>query len=351
MKQMHKLCRTLLMICLLLAVLPQTISAGQGLKFHAKTSGSERTIYVKKITYEGENKNLRRGNKTLHELDVDFSSDVTWEPRAKVSSVKDNKGKSYRGYLWEIDDDSCEIAIAGLKQGRTYTIKITGIRHRQAASFGRLTLKVKIPVQKPASSDISVRKVSVDEADGEVDVKFASKVLWKYDAEVISVKDNKGKKYRGYLTDTDDDECELYIDGMKYGRTYTIRISGIKERGASAYKTVAIKVKVRAQKNSLRVKRVTYDEDYDDGRMEWEVSFAFNKDVVHKVGSYVIIRDAGGKVYASRSSYVDWDDDECDVRLSEGLTLGRTYTYEIKNVKAAGTGKYMTLKGQFTARY
>ena len=52
------------------------------------------------------------------------------------------------------------------------------------------------------------------------------------------------KTCKGYLIDIDDDECEIYIPNMKYGRTYTIQLSGIRARGASSYGTVTIKLSV-----------------------------------------------------------------------------------------------------------
>ena len=83
--------------------------------------------------------------------------------------------------------------------------------------------------------------------------------------------------------------------------------------------------------------------------MEWTVNFEFNKDVMYKYGSYVVIQDSNGKAYSSKSSYVDWDDDECEVYLSEALIRGNTYTFKIVGVKARGQSKYSTLTGDFVA--
>lgn len=206
------------------------------------------------------------------------------------------------------------------------------------------------PQNALASDRIKLGRISVDHSDGEVDVDFISRVTWSYDARVVSVKDNKGKSYRGYLTDRDDDDCEIFIHKMKYGRTYKIRISGIKKLGSLSYKTITVKVKVPARKKSVAVKKVEYDSDYDDGRMEYTVSIDFKHDIRHKRNSYVLIRDLAGKAYSSKSSYVDWDDDECEVQLWGGLTAGKTYTYEIGRVKPIGARKYSNIKGIFTAR-
>lgn len=346
-----KACSILLAACICIGMTPLSVQASPGLKFHADTSGSENSVRVQKVTYEGEitDHYINKKGKVLSEIEIDFRTDVSWRHNAKVSSVKDNKGKSYRGYLLDADDDGCDIGIAGMKHGRTYTIVIKGVRPRGSRSYRKLTVEVKIPSAKSSSGGIKITRVSVDEEDNEVDIKFASKVSWKQDAEVLSIKDHKGKSYQGYLADTDDDDCEIYIPNLKSGRTYTIKISGVKPRGASSYKTVTVKVKAPARRHGLTVKKVEYDEDYDDGRMEWTVSIDFNKDIQWKESSCVIIKDAQGKAYSTETSYVEWDHDECEAHLSESLQAGGQYTYEVRDVKSAGTGKYVTLTGTFTA--
>lgn len=198
-----------------------------------------------------------------------------------------------------------------------------------------------------ASNRIKVGRVSADQSSGEIDVDFKSRVLWSRDAKVVSVKDNKGKSYRGYLTDRDDDDCEIFIYNMKYGRTYKIKISGIRKMGSVSDQTITIKVKVPARKKSAIVKKVKYESDDDDGRVEYTVSFDFKYDVRHKRKSYVLIKDSAGKAYSSKTSYVDWDDDECEVHLTEGLTAG-VYSYEINYVKPVGFRKFFDVKGSFT---
>lgn len=350
MRMLKKAGFALFAFCLLVCITPRRAAAETGLRFSAKTFGTG-AIQVKKVTYEGEISNgYAFGAKgALSELEVDFCTDVAWKHAAKISSVKDNKGKSYRGYLKDEDDDGCSIVIANMKHGRTYTIAVKGIRNLRSGSFGRLTLKVKVPAQKASSKDIRISKVSVDDAYGEVDIQFAGKVIWNNYAEVKSIKDNKGKSYRGYLTDTDDDDCEIYIENMKFGRTYKIKISGLKMREASSFKTVTITVKVPARRNNIVVKKVEYDEDYESYGMEWKVKIEFNKDVQYKSSSYVIIRDSAGKAYSSKASYVEWEEDECEVHLNEGLKIGGSYTYEVGNVRSAGSKKFTTLKGSFRA--
>lgn len=355
MKKLYAFC---LAAILLFTMIPQTVSASSvRLDFTAKTSGSGNAIQVKKVKYDGQvvNPYFENEDGALYELEIDFLTNVMWKQSAGISSVKDNKGKTYRAYLSDKDNDECDIYIVNLKEGRTYTIVIQGIKTYGSDSYRNLTLKVKIPSgKKAAKGSIPLSKVEVEEDGyslGEIDIKFATKVAWRHNAKVTSVKDNKGKSYRAYLKDRDDDDCEVYIYNMKYGRTYTIKISGVKARGSASYKTITVKVKAPAKQSGVKVKKVEYDADDDDGRMEYTVNFDFNKRIQFKHNSYVIIQDASGKAYSSKSSHVDWDDDECEVFLSDALTIGQKYTYKIVNVKAAGSGSYTTLTGTFTAYY
>lgn len=349
MKLTKKMISMLLAIAVTAVSMPITLLAGSvKLDYTAKTSGTGNTIQVKEITLDYEK------NDTLSELEIEFRHHVTWQKSAKVTSVKDNKGSSYTAYLADQDKDDCDILIADLKKGRTYTIVINGIKKSGTSGYRKLTLSVKIPSDKAASQKVKVAKVEVDidnddydDYRTEIDVTFASNVTWKKNAKITSVKDDRGNSYTGYLTDIDDDECEIYIKNLKYGRTYTIKISGVKAKGASSYQTVTVTAKVPARSSKLSIKEVDYDVDYDDGSMEYTVSFEFNKDVIHKSSSYILIKDANGKSYSSKDSYIEWDDDECELYLSKELPAGKKYTYEIVNVKAIGDQKYTTLKGYF----
>ncbi len=353
--RMHRLrlFSLLLTICILASVLPQTVLADSvRLDFTAKTSGTGNKIEVRRVTYDKEYHPDDFQDGVPSEIEIDFATRVSWKASAKVT-VKDNSGRKYQSYLSDRDSDECDVTILNLKEGRTYTIVINGVKKRGTTSYRKLTIKVKIPSQGTSSKKVTVKKVTVDDDKNEIDVKFASKVTWKSNAKVKSVKDNKGKSYKAYLVEKDSDDCEIYIQNMKYGRTYTIKIYGVKARGASSYETITVKATVPARPAGPSIKKIEYDEDYDDGMEEWTVSFDFNKDILYKYdgGSYVVIKDASGHSYASRSSYVEWDDDECEVHLSAPLTIGNTYTYKIVNIKTVGGDKYTTLEGSFTANY
>lgn len=252
MRHTKKLITMLLAVCMVVCALPVSVFAdSKKLSYSAKTSGNGNTIKLKKVTYDYE----QDDHDDRSEIEVDFKTKVKWKAKAKVTSVKDNKGKSYKGYLTDKDNDECEISIKNLKEGRTYTIVINGIKKAGTSSYRKLTLKVKIPAAKE-NKTITVKKVIVDD-DDDINVKFSSKVTWKKSAKIASIKDNTGKTYKGYLTDKDDDECEISIKNMKADRTYTIKISGIKAKGASDYTSLTVKAVVPPDDDY-------YDDDDDD---------------------------------------------------------------------------------------
>lgn len=357
MKNWKKLTLALLMFCLCTAVQPVRVSAENiRLSHSSSTSGRGNAVKIRKVSYDPAEKYEPA------KLEIDFSHRITWKRSAWIVSAKDQTGTVYEAYLQDKDSDECDIAIDNLKEGRTYTVVINGIKKSGTKSFRKLTLKVKIP-DADKNQKVNVRKVQIDDDNDdfdkyqtEIDIKFASKVVWKRGAKVVSVKDSQGKSYQGRLTDIDDDECAVYIKNLKHNRTYTIRISGIKARQAASYETISVKVTVPRLSHALRVMEAEYDTDYDDldysqdGITAFSVEFSFNKNVAYKHNSYVIVKDASGKKYSTQNSYVEWENDECQVYLSKELDYGKDYQYEIVNVKAMGETSYTTLKGTFTAR-
>lgn len=78
--------------------------------------------------------------------------------------------------------------------------------------------------QEPVSSD----KIKIDYVDydnGVVTVNFITKVKWKNPT--VSVKDGDGNAYSALVGDTDSSTCEIYVNGLEGGTTYTFIIGGI----------------------------------------------------------------------------------------------------------------------------
>lgn len=354
MNKITKVFRTTFAICFLAALLPLTAFASEKVSYKVESFGKGKEIKVKSVKFDDRDAD---DDDYSDEIEIGFRTKVQWKKSAGISSVRDNKGTKYKAVLTDKEDDECDVYIRKLKKGRTYTITIDGIRKRNAGQYGRLTLKVTIPSEKSSVSNkgLKVSKVEFDDDNddkdkygSEIDMKFNKKVTWSKFAKISSIRDNKGTSYKGILNDRDNDECEVYIRGMKYGRTYTIKISGIRVRGASKYTTVTAKIKIPSRSSrAVSVKEVDYDVDEDDGEKEYTVKIEFKGKVTFKSNAYVIIKDSSGKIYASRNSRVEFDDDECEVELKRALPDNRTLYYEIVNVKAKGASKYTTVKGKF----
>lgn len=130
---------------------------------------------------------------------------------------------------------------------------------------------------------IQVRSVEYDSSDtkngmAELEVKFSTRVQWKKSSAVTSIKDNTGNTYDGWIKDRDDDDCEIAIENLKAGRTYTIKIKGIKVRGTNGYRTLTLSgVKIPKGSSELRVESVEYDEDYDDDYDYGETAPVYSK--------------------------------------------------------------------------
>lgn len=124
---------------------------------------------------------------------------------------------------------------------------------------------------------------------GVVEVEFYGKV--KYKNAKVTLKDNKGKRYKARILERDGDDIKFKIRKYKAGRNYKVTISGVKKMGAREYTKVKTKVRIKktgkhigvakakaiALKNaglrSSQVYGMHVEKDYDDGRYVYEVEF------------------------------------------------------------------------------
>ncbi|MBR2675110.1 MAG: PepSY domain-containing protein [Mogibacterium sp.] len=88
---------------------------------------------------------------------------------------------------------------------------------------------------------------------GRIEVDFHGDVS--YNNCKVTVKDNKGKKYKAVRIRKDEDDLSFTIKKYKRGRTYKITISGIRLWGTSGYGKRSCKIRIP--------KKARY-EDYDD---------------------------------------------------------------------------------------
>lgn len=170
-----------------------------------------------------------------------------------------------------------------------------------------------------------------------IELDFLSNISLKRNAKV-TVKDSSGTSYKTTIHEVDNDDLSLDVTGLKTGKTYTIKIKGIKNSSASKYGT--LKIKFSIPKASVSVKEVEYDAE------DKEVTFDFNKNVSYQNLKVVITNTSGTKTYSTK--VVEQDSNDLSVRVS-GLKTGSKYCYKITGVTASGSSTSKTLSGTFTA--
>lgn len=161
-------------------------------------------------------------------FEIDLGTRVNWKSKVSVT-VKDNKDTKYKAYITDKDSDECEIYVPNLKANRTYTITINGIKSTSSNSYGSLTIKAKVP--KSANKGI-VKDVDYDYNEKELDIEFKTDVTYKSPKITITSEDGS-KTYSARIIEREDDECTIYVKGLKVGSTYRFKLTGVKAEGAS----------------------------------------------------------------------------------------------------------------------
>ena len=124
---------------------------------------------------------------------------------------------------------------------------------------------------------------------GIVEVDFVGDVSYKNTK--VTVKDNKGKKYRASIIKKDSDDIKFKIKKYKKGRTYKFKIKNVRSWNGGSYRTVSGKVKInkaskfigkaKAKKIALKDAGLSASQvwfkkaklDYDDGRYIYDIEF------------------------------------------------------------------------------
>jgi len=176
------------------------------------------------------------------------------------------------------------------------------------------------------------------EGNGKVDVEFFGKVV--YGKVSVTVKDSAGKTYTATIIDKDSDDLEFKIKNYKAGKKYTFTIKNMKKKGAEKFRKVTGHFKIAGPKECL-VEELDYD------AVDREVSFEFQGKVEFK-NPTVTIKDADGNKISLKIKEYDYE--EIEVKLTNKLQKGATYTYTITGVSRKGKNSFKTVKGKFVAK-
>lgn len=170
-------------------------------------------------------------------VDVEFYGKVDYK-NVKVKA-KDASGKSYTARVAAKDNDELDFIISGYKTNTKYSFTISGIKKRSESEYTSVSGSVKIPSVKK----VTVEEVDYDYEDKELTVEFKNIVQW--NSPKVTVTDLNGKAFTARITERDSDEIEAKVKGLKVGKTYKYKITGIKAKGADNYTSVSGSFKVR----------------------------------------------------------------------------------------------------------
>ncbi len=174
---------------------------------------------IKEAEYEGNGR-----------VEVDFRTKVKYK-NVKVV-VTDTKGNKYTTKINRKDNDDLTFTIKKFKKGLTYKYTIKGVKKRNEKKYGQVTGKITIPGNNAAPV---VKKFDYDREDNELEIDFKTKVQWKNAK--VTITDGK-KNYVVKIKEKDNDGLELKVKKMKYGKRYTYKISGVRVKGNTTYKTI-----------------------------------------------------------------------------------------------------------------
>ena len=200
------------------AVLMGTPVQAASAKFTSTTKNTT-SIAIEDVDYDLDNQ--------YEAIEFDFLSNVRLKKSATVS-VKDDSKKSYKASINEHDDDDLSLNVKGLKTGKSYTVKIKGIKKSTASKYGTLTVKFSIP------KSVKVSEVDYDADDKEVTFDFNQKVTYK-NAKVKITSSDGSTSYKTVIVEKDSDDLVVRVPKIKNGKTYKYVITGVKGNNDTSY--------------------------------------------------------------------------------------------------------------------
>ena len=165
-------------------------------------------------------------------VEVDFTRNVQYKS-AKVT-VKDSSGKKYTATIKKKDNDDLLFYVKNIKAGKKYTYTISGVRTGRSGSYKKVSGKFTVP----AKNKVTIKSLDYDREDRELEIDFASKVLYK--SAKVTVKDSAGKSYTVKILKKKKDSIEVRVSGLKRKKSYTVKVSGVRTNtSGSSYTSVS----------------------------------------------------------------------------------------------------------------
>ena len=180
---------------------------------------------IKKTEYEGNGK-----------VEVEFFGYVQYK-NAKVT-VKAPDGTKLTAKITDKDHDDLDFKVKGLKAGTKYTYTISGIRFGKSGKYGSVSGTFKTP-----KTELFIEKVKYDKRDKELEIEFFTRVQFKNVK--VTLIDENGKSTSLKVTDKDKEELEVRASDLKKGKTYTVKVSGVRLYKKGSYTTVTKKFTVK----------------------------------------------------------------------------------------------------------
>ena len=210
-----------------------------------------------------------------------------------------------------------------------------GIIQRRGAVLVLLAALCTMFLSVKALASVGVRNVEWEDS-GRVEVHFQSAV--EYGNVRVTVRDRAGKKHCAKILDKDKDELEFRAKGLKAGKTYSVRIRGIRRKGTSKYGTAKGSFTVPRKVHGITM----YETDIDPTKET--VSFEFLEDVEWKSEAVSISDGTTEYVQAIREK------NSHTIKVKTGrLEAGKWYDWKISGIRRKGRTRYVTLKGRFKA--
>lgn len=180
---------------------------------------------IEKTDYDGKGK-----------VEVEFYGDVKYY-NTKVTVTKLSTGQTYNAEIIKKDSDDIEFISPSYTSGCKYKYTISGVKKYRASSYTSVSGYFTVP----KATTIKIEEIEYDAEDRELSVDFKTRVNWKNPT--VNVYSTSGTYIcSGRILEKDSDGIEVRLSkSLSYGKKYTCKISGVKAKTASEYKTISKK--------------------------------------------------------------------------------------------------------------